>query len=430
MQLFGNEGKEDKSIIQVGNFEIKVMKASALLGDTTHPARFYPLSPNFHQGADHVSIVQYFHWLNKKPCICRRTSYDYTVPDTQNKPTIDTSCVICNDKFAWYAKAKEAGYKPNNKKNPPEAVRLHEIGKELNEKVSASSIVSLVDSNGSLMPPIILRYGKELLDQLQLHAVRILNSNGVHICDPAKGYMFDIIVGKNDGGFRTYKNSTPSVNMNPVDITGAPWRWDEICVAIQNEIKPIPSPEDVMNFYTTNYGGASSNQTFFHPAFQNTGQNNAEQGNVGTVQQFTSPPVEENKGYFVPPEVKNVQEVSKAPAFTPPNVKNTQEVSKVPAFTPPSIKNTQEVQKAPTFVPPGQTSPIEVVAEPVKVAASSNLLPCHGSQPNAFDPNATGSSNVAVNAGVKGPNTNSNGAFNTGDIQAKLDVLGKRIGNN
>jgi hypothetical protein len=409
MQLFGNEGKEDNSKVQIGTQEIKVVKASSLPEGVTS-VRFYPLSPDFHKGAEYISIVQYLHWLNRRPCVCRRSSYDYSVPDVDRKPLIDTSCIICNDKFTWFKKAK--AFKETDK---PEYERLRQIGKDLMEKVTASSIVSFMTTTKDLSPPVILRYGKELLDQIQLHASRIVEGGGAHICDPVKGFMFDIIIGKNEGGFRTYKNSMPQVNNTPVDITRAPWKWDEICQAIRSEIKEVLSPDDLQTFYFANYGGSSTSQTFHHPSFQQ--KSTAETAKAPAPQQNTQ-----------------VAEV-----FTPP-VEET-----IPSFTPP-----QEETKN-TFVPTFSASPQTAVVEPatktveVQEKKSSRvggkLFPCHGSleESEGYDQNdanckicqqaktcyeAGAGKSEATSVPVNTNSAVSNGvAFNRDDIQSKLAEL-------
>jgi hypothetical protein len=275
MQTFGqssNDGGSNGSqgkVIQCGSHNISVVRASSLpLG--THLARFYPLSPDFYQGADYPYIVQSFHWINRQPVICRRTSYDYTVPDAQDKPLIDTQCPICREKFALYAKAKELGYTKEKgyPGSPPASVEFHKAAKALNERFGCSSLVSFVENN-MLAFPVIITYGKELMDQIQFHANRIEKSSGVNICDPQKGYMFEIIIGnKPNSRQRDYKQSLPSMNGGAVDITGNAWKWEEVCHAIKSEIVPIPTPDQVIEFYQNNQAG--NQQSFIHPALQNS----------------------------------------------------------------------------------------------------------------------------------------------------------------
>jgi len=272
MQIFGNINNKNLSgsggkTATVGNTTVKIVRASSLILGT-HPIRFYPLSPEYSQGADYPAIVQSFHWLNRQPILCRRTSYDYTVPDTQEKPLIDTSCPICQDRFAWFKKAKELGFISGAENNPPEAISCHKTGKELMERYSGVSVVSFI-KNDVIEFPVVITYGKELLDAIQFHAERILESANRNICDPQKGYIFDIIVStKTNSKRRSYKQSLPSMNNNIVDITKVPWNWKEICLASRSEIVDIPSSEVVKEFYLKNYGDGSSNQQFFHPAFK------------------------------------------------------------------------------------------------------------------------------------------------------------------
>ncbi len=409
MQTFGDE-KEGKNKVIVGDYEVKVVKAASL-SEGIHAARFYPLSVDFFKGADYISIVQHIHWFNNQPCICRATSRNYTVPEIENKPKIDTTDVICSDKFAWFAKAAKLGWKKNNKFNPPEAIKCHDIGVDLMDKISAASIVSFQDSAGKLTFPVILRYGKELLTQLELHAPRILGASGIHICDPVKGYMFDITIGKNAGGFRTYKDSMPSVDTSPRDITGAPWKWEEICAAIKSEIIEIPSSEEVMEFYTKNYGSASSKSEFTHPSFQE------EVGNVAL------PKTTEQAGGFVPPKEETK---APAPAFSTPA---PAENSGATNFSPPPKVEVQ----APAFVPPEKK--VEV----------PKCKPCNGILPNStgYDREDAQCKTCAeaekcyyvtekrdVNKGDASSGTVDTGVIDTGDIKKELDMLTNKIVNN
>lgn len=404
MQTLGDE-KEGKDKVVIGDYEVKIVKAASL-SEGTHAARFYPLSVDFYKGADYLAIVQHIHWFNNQPCICRATSRDYTVPEVANKPKIDTVDVICSDKFAWFAKAAKLGYKKNNKNNPPEAIKCHDIGVDLMSKIAAASIVSFQDSSGKLTFPIILRYGKELLTQLELHAPRILGASGIHICDPVKGYMFDITIGKNSGGFRTYKDSMPSVDTSPRDITGAPWKWEEICTAIKREIIAIPSSEEVMEFYTKNYGNASGKSEFAHPSFQQE---------VGRTDR---PDATEQAGEFVPPKEES----------NPPPKEETKAPSS--AFSPPPPK--EEVE-APVFVPPEKK--VEV----------PKCKPCNGILPNStgYDREdaqcktcdeaekcyyATEKRDAAK--GNASNETADIGAIETGGIKKELSMLNQKIANN
>ena len=430
MQIFGNDEVKENSVV-VGGCTVKVKKASSL-AEGAHSARFYPLSPDFYKGADYISIVQYFHWLNRKPCICRGSSYDYSVPDVQNKAIIDVSCVICNDKFALFKQGKAV-----RDSNPAEADRLKQLGKDLAEKVSASSLVSLTDASGNLLPPVILRYTKELLDQLEMHAKRVFDGTGIHLCDPVKGFMFDIIIGKNEGGFRTYKNSMPSVDMRPVDITGAPWKWDEICESIRAEIKPIPSVDEVTQFYLNSYSGAQEQkaQMFTHPNFQsNVAQANSisnvanSQNSNGAVQFVPPSNNQENASSFVPPTQK--AEIPPTPSFAPP-VSNTGSSNPVPTFSAPGI----------SAKPPAEIGPVVDNTSAVKA-----LLPCHaelngsGYSENDAVCKTCDQAETCFNARVRSDNkaainpvsssVHREEAFNAGDIQAKLDVLSKSMQKN
>jgi hypothetical protein len=445
MQLFGDEGKEKKNTVQVGNNEIKVIKASSL-SEGTHAVRFYPLSPQFYDGADYLSIVQHVHWLNNKPCICRRTSYDYTVPDTQNKPLIDTSCVICNDKFAWFKKAKSI-----KDAQPQESERLRNIGKDLMEKISASSLVSLTDSNGNLTFPAILRYGKELLNQLELHAYRIIENKGPHLCDPAKGYMFDIIIGRNDGGFRTYKNSMPSVNTSPADITKAPWNWSEVCEAIRSEIMHVLTPDEVHEFYLNNYGGSQQQQqTFHHPAFQEPNSNNNSGNNGSAVAPNGN---SDNNGGFVPPKSAENNTSSFTPLSSGGNSNNQE--TQTPSFEAPAGGNNVVNQNspAPTFSTQGvsgnsQSPGNQGVQDKPKLytchsqspggsgydQADSNCTSCpqvkscyeHAasfSSKNAIQPN---SGNIVTAPSNGGPN-DSGATFDNSQVTKRLDELNSKM---
>ena len=366
MQIFGEDTKKspESTALVVGDQAIEVKKVASLAMGT-HKVRFYPLSPEFYQGADYPVLVQLVHWVGGKPVICRRTSYDYTGPDTESKPHIDSSCVICTDKFNLYKKAK--AYKDTDK---AEYDRLRELAKGLFEKTLAASIVSVVDPQGNLGVPIVLRFGVELLNEIQRHAMRVLESTGVNICDPVKGYLFDISVTKNDGGYRSYKNSCPPVTMTPVDISNAPWKWQEICAIIKSEIKPIPSPEEVREFYLSNYG--NEGQEFQHPAFNSQVNNNAVQNAPAVV----------NSALGV---------TTFTPGGEPPagiGFKAPIQQAKV-TFTPGSGVPSAVEQAAPA-----------AVQQPVVPAANETPHPCHANSPggSGYDPqdaNCKGCNQVA-----------------------------------
>lgn len=313
MQMFGEEANSP-DVTPVGNQQIETKKASELaIG--THSVRFWPLSAEYYNGADYPVIVQSAHWFNRVPTICRRTSYDYTVPETQNKPKIDNSCVVCTDKFSFYKKAKDL-----KESDSKESDRLKKLGKDLQENTLGASIISFVGSTGELTPPILLRYGIELLTQIEHSAQRIWTSSSVNICDPVKGYLFDIIIStksKKEGGYRTYKHSVPTEGPNGrvhVDITNLSWKWNEICEAIKSEIKAIPTPEEVKKIYINYLNGVSS-QNFLHPELSDNSGTPA-QGNTqpnsynsvlgtGNVAKESvkedAPPVSEDKVTATPP---------------------------------------------------------------------------------------------------------------------------------
>jgi len=420
MQLFADEGKEEKNKVIIEDYEIKVVKASSL-SEGVHAARFYPLSADFYEGADYISIVQHVHWLSNQPIICRAVSRNYTVPEKENKPKIDTSCVICSDKFAWFKKAAKLGWKKNNKTNPPESVKCHEIGIDLMDKVSAASIVSFKDGSGNLTFPVILRYGKELLAQLELHASRILGASGRHICDPAKGYMFDITIGKNAGAFRTYKDSLPSVDTTPVDITGAPWKWDVICKAIKNEIMDIPSVDEVFEFYKKNYGSSSDKSEFNHPAFQEENNYNSPSAAVTQTEEFVPPKEETKVASFAPPEEAKTSVASP----TLPKEEN-----KVATFAPPMPK---EETKVATFVPPEKT---EVVNTPKYKPCNGILSNTTGYERGDAQCNTCSEAKQCYYATEKrdkvAPAMSNNGSsiIETGNIKKELDMLTQKIANN
>lgn len=413
MQTFVDEN-EGKNKVVVGDHEVKIVKAASLAVGI-HKARFYPLSVDFYKGGDYISIVQHIHWFNNQPCICRATSRDYTVPEIANKPKIDTADVICSDKFAWFAKAAKLGWKKNSKFNPPEAIRCHNIGVDLMDKISAASIVSFEDSSGKLTFPVILRYGKELLTQLELHASRILNATGVHICDPVTGYMFDITIGKNSGGFRTYKDSMPSVDSSPRDITGAPWKWEEVCTAIKTEIIDIPTPEETMEFYTKNYGSASGKSEFAHPSFQ---QEVSRTDCAVDTEQVTN---------FPPPKEESKEETKAPPAFSAPAEK-----SEATNFSPPPKV------EAPAFVPP------EKKVEIPKCKPCNGILPnstgydredaqcktCNEAEKCYYATEKRDAAKGNVANGAVGTGAIETGAIETGDIKKELAMLNQKIANN
>jgi len=365
MQVFGQQSQGGDNIsgkaVAVGASTVRVVRASSLaLG--VHPVRFYPLSPEYYQGADYPLIVQSFHWLNKQPILCRQNSYDYTVPDTQEKPLIGTDCPICRDKFAWYRKAKELGFKNGEQNNPPEATTCHNTGRELMERYSAVSLVSFIE-NESLAFPVLFTYGRELMDRIQTCSYRCFSSTGVNICDPQKGYMFDIIVGtKVNTSRRDYRDSMNSMNNAAVDITDASWKWAELSQAIKSEIVPIPTVDEVRDFYIKNYNAENSSQQFVHPAFNkelSSGQNAPVQivplGQPAPVQTVAPSSYVNNSNPIInTPAV----EVSSPVPPAPPESINTQVA---PAVT----SNNENV---PAFVPP--------------VKETTILFPCHASVPN------------------------------------------------
>jgi hypothetical protein len=285
MQFFSKEPEKKQEEIKTDSgFVVKVVKAASL-DFGTHSVRFWPLSPDFYkEGADYYNIVQYFHWLNRQPVICRRYSWNYDVADTAPKHRIDTECPLCEIKINSYTEAK-ALYAGD-----PEKERLYKIGKTLQEGVAASSIVSFKEPNGKLSPPVILRYSKELLDCLDQNVESIFKATNINICDPVKGYMFDIIVSKNNKGHRSYKLSMPEVTRSPVDISGAPWDWKEISLAIKTELKPIVSAEELEKVWDNYKRKNNSAGRFSSPPGQQVGYANSNNpGNNGGRSSVNNP---------------------------------------------------------------------------------------------------------------------------------------------
>lgn len=376
MQTFGqtnnNSNNTQGKTTTIGQHTIKIVRA-AKLSLETHPVRFYPLSPEFYQGADYPYIVQSFHWFNRQPILCRCTSYDYTVPDTQQKPFIDSQCPICKEKFLLYAKAKELGYdkKKGYRGSPPASVELHKAANQLNARIACTSLVSFVE-NGMLAFPVILTYGKELMDAIEFHAKRIEDNTGIGICDPKRGYMFEIIIRtKSNSDQRDYTDSLPSINNNSVDITGNAWKWEELCYAVKSEIVSIPSSDQVIEFYNTNCS-KNSIQQYTHPMLQNN-QNiavptNSKLGLLSGNQYInpTNPIVNDeqsvNNGQIVNP----VAEVNTKPIIKPDN--NGQVVNSesggVKVGANPNNSQVLNSNVIPTFTPP---------------VVTTEVFPCHAS---------------------------------------------------
>jgi hypothetical protein len=433
MQVFcqntnSNEGQGQGKTVQCGNHNVRVVRASSLTFGT-HTVRFYPLSPDYYKGADYPYIVQSFHWINNQPIICRRTSYDYTtVPDVEEKHIISNECPICYEKFELYKRAKSLGYVKDlgYQGSPPASVALHKEAKALNERPFLISLVSFVE-NQQLTFPVVLTYGKELFDKIQFSAGRIFDSSGINICDPQKGYLFDIIVGqKPNSRQRDYKQSMPSLNTTTLDITKNPWDWQEVCHAVKSEIVAIPTEEEVIAFYESNQKRNNQKRSFIHPAL-------APQAQPVNYNQPVNP-------------VNYAQPVNPVQQTQPVNsVQQTQPVNSVQQTQPVNpVQQTQPVQTQPVN-PVNYAQPVNPVQVPefTPRPTDNDFFPCHGSAINstgyvADDAACKGCAQVqscitATNArqGATNPVTQTTPIANTNnvidDVQDKLNALQREL---
>ena len=272
MQTFSVTSDKVK-LIKIGGIDIETLSVSSLQ-EGAYLVRFYPINKNFYEGNDDVSLVQAVHWIGKKPILCRSESFDYSNFDEILKPQIREECPICSDKFNLFKLAK-------NNSDEKESKRLKDLGKKLMANTCAASIVSFIHKEGQLSPPKVIRYGIELLKRIEAVASRVLAETGRHIADPTKGYTFEIIVkNKTESGraYKTYVDSTHSVNLRPVDLTKLSWKWEEVCEVIKKEIIPIPSVEEVIERYrrcSSNDVRTFSNPELekeLHPTLSNTSQ--------------------------------------------------------------------------------------------------------------------------------------------------------------
>ena len=264
----------------------------------TYPLRFWPISTQYDQGAKDFVVAQYVHTIGNTTFACPKYSYDYSGPDIGDRPQLNLPCPTCSDIYnLWQDFDKDTAMVKT---------------KYIRRKARFFSNVSFY-INGQMSAPKVFHYTQQLYDAIKFHTLSALSTYGRLICDPEKGFLFNVVINEADGR-RNYKSSSISLEFNTnVSITGVDWK--SMLPDIKSKLLPIKSHDELVDICkTSNIEGSGTNK-YNIPSFNNVAP--APINNVPPINNVASiPPAPINN---VPP-INNIANIPPAPINNVANV--------------------------------------------------------------------------------------------------------------